>query len=73
MPEKIRHSKTQPVPTRLLQPGLKLGLGVTRELASRTGTGQTLAASRPATIDDRTTVLRRHTGQKTELADATFL
>jgi hypothetical protein len=36
-------------------------------------TGEALAASLAAAIDDGTTVLRGHTGQKSELAHATLL
>jgi hypothetical protein len=46
---------------------------MTGKLARRPGTGQTFPASRPTAIDDGASVLGRHAGQETELADTTLL
>ena len=50
-----------------------LGLRVAGELAGCSVPGETLAASCPTAIDDRATILGGHAGQKSELADTTFL
>jgi hypothetical protein len=48
-------------------------LRVPGELPLSPGTGETFPAGGTAAFDDRATVLGRHTGQKTELADTTLL
>jgi hypothetical protein len=46
---------------------------VTGKLAGGSGASETFPASRPAAVDDGTTVLGRHASQETELAHTTLL
>ncbi len=50
-----------------------LGLRVARELALRTGPGETDPALGPSARDDRAAAFGGHASQKTELADTTLL
>jgi len=46
---------------------------VTRKLAGRSGTRETLPSRRPAPPDDRAAILRGHAGKEAELTDTTLL
>jgi len=46
---------------------------VAGELAGRSGSRETFPPGGAASIDDGAAILGRHAGQKSELADATFL